>query len=144
VEFVDLCELNQSPLAAQAVEHIGALYAIESEIRGRSPSERQAIRHLRSRPLLSELKTWLQQTLAALSQKSELAKAIRYALSRWEALCRYCDDGRIEIDNNAAERALRCVALGRSYAHHVIMRSSPRHRPARDCHADDPGAANCA
>lgn len=59
------------------------------------------------------MKTWLQETLAALSQKSATAKAIRYALSRWEALGRYCDDGRIAIDNNAAERALRCVALGR-------------------------------
>jgi transposase len=112
-KFVDLYELHQSPLAAQTLERIGALYAIESEIRGRPPNERQAIRHARSSPLLSALKTWLQQTLPTLSQKSELAKAIRYALSRWEALCRYCDDGRIDIDNNAAERALRCVALGR-------------------------------
>lgn len=59
------------------------------------------------------MKPWLEQTLLSLSQKSATAKAIRYALSRWEALGRYCDDGRIEIDNNAAERALRCVALGR-------------------------------
>ena len=112
-KFVDLCEVHQSPLAAQILERIGVLYAIESEIRGRSPSERQAIRHARSRPLLSELQTYLQKTLPTLSQKSELAKAIRYALNRWDALCRYCDDGRIAIDNNAAERALRCVALGR-------------------------------
>jgi hypothetical protein len=59
------------------------------------------------------MKTWFTQTLERISQKSETAKAIRYALTRWEALGRYCDDGRIEIDNNAAERALRCVALGR-------------------------------
>jgi transposase len=63
-----------------------------------------------------------------LSQKSATAKAIGYALRRWDALGRYCDDGRIEIDNNAAERALRCVALGRNYAQHVIMRSSSRSR----------------
>jgi transposase len=71
------------------------------------------VRQERSRPLLDAMNVWLQETLASLSQKSATAKAIRYALSRWKALCRYCDDGRIEIDNNAAERALRCVALGR-------------------------------
>ena len=63
--------------------------------------------------ILDELKAWLEQTLPTLSQKSAMAKAIQYSLNRWEALKRYCDDGRIEIDNNAAERALRCVALGR-------------------------------
>ena len=62
---------------------------------------------------MSELKLWFEQTLARLSKKSELAVAIRYALTRWVALTRYIDDGVIEIDNNAAERALRCVALGR-------------------------------
>ena len=112
-KFVDLHELHQSPVAAQALDHIAALYAVEREIRGRSPDERRAMRRARSRPLLDALHSWLQQTLTTLSQKSATAKALRYALSRWDALARYCDDGRIEIDNNAAERALRCVALGR-------------------------------
>ncbi len=112
-KFVDLHELHQSPIAAQALERIGAFYAIEQEIRGRSPDARRAVRQARSRPLLEALHVWLQQTLPTLSQKSATAKAIRYALSRWDALSRYCDDGRIEIDNNVAERALRCVALGR-------------------------------
>jgi transposase len=112
-KFFDLFEANQSPVAAQALERIGALYAIEEQIRGWPPGERHAVRQARSRPLLDALHGWLQQTLAALSQKSAMAKAIRYALTRWVALGRYCDDGRIEIDNNAAERALRCVALGR-------------------------------
>ena len=112
-KFVDLHELHQSPVAAQALERIGALYAIEQQIRGRPPDERRAVRQQHSRPVLDALHTWLQQTLGTLSQKSATAKAIRYALSRWEALGRYCEDGRIEIDNNAAERALRCVALGR-------------------------------
>jgi len=112
-KFVDLHELHQSPVAAEVLDRIGALYAIEKEIRGRSPDERAAVRRERSRPLLDTLHAWLQQTLETLSQKSATAKAIRYALTRWEALRRYCDDGRIEIDNNAAERALRCVALGR-------------------------------
>ena len=112
-KFFDLFEANQSPVAAQALERIGALYAIEEQIRGRPQDERRAVRQAHSRPLLDALHDWLQQTLATLSQKSATAKAIRYALSRWEALGRYCDDGRVEIDNNAAERALRCVALGR-------------------------------
>ncbi len=100
-------------LAGEALDRIGALYAIEKEIRGRSPDQRRAVRQERSRPLLEALHAWLTQTLATLSQKSATAKAIAYALTRWDALQRYCDDGRIEIDNNAAERALRCVALGR-------------------------------
>ena len=67
----------------------------------------------RARPLLESLHQWLETTLAAVSRKSEIAAAIRYALGRWRALLRYCEDGQIEIDNNAAERALRAVALGR-------------------------------
>jgi transposase-like protein len=105
-------ERHKSPVAAQALDRIGALYAIEQQIRGRPPDERRAVRQERSRPLLDGLRSWFEQTLASLSQKSATAKAIRYALSRWEALGRYCEDGRVEIDNNAAERALRCVALG--------------------------------
>ena len=111
--FFDLYELHKSPLAAEALDRIGELYAIEKEIRGRLPDERRAVRRERSRPLLDAMRPWLEQTLRTLSQKSEAAKAIRYALGRWEALGRYCDDGRIEIDNNAAERAMRCVAIGR-------------------------------
>lgn len=112
-KFVDLHELHKSPVAAEALDRIGALYAIEQPIRGRSPDERRAVRQEHSRPVLDALHAWFEQTLATLSQKSATAKAIRYALTRWDALTRYCDDGRIEIDNNAAERALRCVALGR-------------------------------
>jgi len=112
-KFVDLHELHESPVAAQALDRIGALYVIEREIRGRLPHERRAVRQERSRPLLDAMKAWLELTLGTLSQKSEAAKAIRYALHRWKALGRYCDDGRIEIDNNAAERALRSVAVGR-------------------------------
>ena len=95
------------------LERIGALYVVEKEIWGRLPDERRAVRQERSRPLLDAMKAWLDQTLQTLSQKSATAKAIRYALSRWQALGRYCEDGRIAIDNNAAERALRCVAIGR-------------------------------
>jgi transposase len=89
------------------------LYAIEKEIRGCSPEERREVRNERARPLLESLKQWLEATLCKLSRKSDTTPAVRYALGRWEALLRYVDDGRIEIDNNAAERALRTVALGR-------------------------------
>ena len=79
----------------------------------RLPEERRKVRNERARPLLESLKQWLEATLCKLSRKSDTALAVRYALGRWEALLRYVDDGRIEIDNNAAERALRTVALGR-------------------------------
>lgn len=112
-KFFDLHQAHASPIATEAIERIGQLYAIESEIRGRSPEERQRIRDSRSRPLLTSLQAWLKTSLAKLSRKSQTAAAIGYALARWPALVRYCDDGLIEIDNNAAERALRAVALGR-------------------------------
>ena len=112
-KFYDIHVANNSPIAAEAMSRIGALYAIETEIRGKLPDQRQAVRQARSGPLLDELHTRMQTTLATVSAKSELALAIRYALSRWPALTRYRDDGRIEIDNNAAERSLRAVALGR-------------------------------
>jgi transposase len=111
--FYDLHQANPSPVAAEALERIGALYAVESEIRGRPPDERAALRQARTGALLESLREWLRQTLGRVSKKSELAKAISYILSRWTALTRYRDDGRIEIDNNAAERALRAIALGR-------------------------------
>jgi transposase len=112
-KFYDLHQAHASPAAAEAIERIAQLYAIERDIRGRPPDERQKVRNARARPLLEALHGWLQSTLAKLSKKSETAAAIGYALGRWPALLRYCDDGRIEIDNNAAERALRAVAVGR-------------------------------
>jgi transposase len=112
-KFYDLHVAHKSPVAAEAIERIAALYAIEKEIRGHAASERREVRNARARPLLDSLKQWLEETLARLSRKSDTAMAVRYALSRWEALLRYVNDGRIEIDNNAAERALRTVALGR-------------------------------
>lgn len=112
-KFYDLHVAHKSPVAAEAMERIAALYAIEKEIRGHPADERREVRGTRARPLLDSLKQWLEETLGKLSRKSDTAMAVRYALSRWEALLRYCDDGRIEIDNNAAERSLRTVALGR-------------------------------
>ena len=112
-KFYELHQAQASPLAGEALKRIGALYAIEAEIRGKPPEQRRQVREARAGPLLAEFHTWLTETLRRLSQKSALAEAIRYATSRWAALTRYVGDGRIEIDNNAAERALRTVALGR-------------------------------
>jgi transposase len=112
-KFYDIHTATQSPLAEEALQRIGDLYAIEAQIRGQPPPRRQQLRQARAGPLLTALKTWLIATLRKVPKKSALAGAIRYALSRWEALAHYCDDGRVEIDNNAAERALRAVALGR-------------------------------
>ncbi len=112
-KFYELQVAHASPIAAAAIERIAALYAIESEIRGRPPEERLQVRSTRARPLLESLHQWLEKTLSQVSRKSEIAAAIRYALSRWRALLRYSEDGQLEIDNNAAERALRVVALGR-------------------------------
>ena len=112
-KFYELMEAHKSPIATEAVERIAALYAIESEVRGRAPDERRQVRQARSRPLLDAMHDWLEASLAKLSKKSDTSAAIRYALALWDALVRFCDDGRIEIDNNAAERALRCVAIGR-------------------------------
>jgi len=112
-KFFDVHAANGSPIAAEALDRIGALYGIEANIRGKSPDERQRCREQQSLPLLAGLKAWLEAALPKLSGKSDLAAAMRYALNRWDALTRYAHDGRIEIDNNAAERSIRGIALGR-------------------------------
>lgn len=112
-KFFDIHAATNSPVALEALERIGALYKIEADIRGKSPEVRKAARQTQALPRLTQLHTWLHATVRQLSRKSPLAGAIGYTLSRWEALIRYCEDGRIEIDNNAAERALRAIALGR-------------------------------
>ena len=112
-KFHQIHVVHPSPTTSEALARIGALYAIEDEIRGKPADLRLSIRHSRARPLLAELRSWMQKTQARLSSKSETAGAIRYALARWHALTRYADDGLLEIDNSAAERALRAVALGR-------------------------------
>jgi len=111
--FYDLEQAHSSPVAREALQRIGALYGVEEEIRGKPPDQRRAVRQTQSKPLLDSLQQWFEATLSKLSRKSETTVAIRYALSRWGALTRYIEDGHIEIDNNAAERSLRGVALGR-------------------------------
>jgi transposase len=112
-KFHDLYQAHRSPVAKEALERIGQLYGIEKEIRGRSPAERREVRQARSGPLLDSMKVWLTATVSRMSRKSDVALAIQYALGRWAALMLFREDGRVEMDNNAAERALRAVALGR-------------------------------
>ncbi len=112
-KFYDLQVAHQSPVSQEALQRIAALYAIESEIRGRPPDERREVRQARARPLLESLRAWLEGCLTKLSRKSDTTGAVKYTLDLWKALGRYVEDGRLEIDNNAAERALRSVALGR-------------------------------
>jgi hypothetical protein len=112
-KFHDLYEARPNDFNREVLERIGALYAVEDAVRGQPPNERAAYRQVHAQPLLDALQVWLGAMLATLSKQSDTAKAIRYALTRWPALTRYVDDGQLEIDNNAAERALRGVALGR-------------------------------
>jgi transposase len=112
-KFHDIHLAHASPTTTEALARIGALYAIEDEVRGKPVDLRLSVRQTRAKPLLDDLRKWMEKALRSLSSKSETAAAIRYAISRWRALTRYTDDGLLEIDNSAAERALRAVALGR-------------------------------
>ena len=111
--FYEFFEANASPVAAEALRRIGELYAIEARIRGQSPALRMAERRTFSKPLVEKLKVWLEQQLSRAPRRGKLADAIRYALSRWDGLTRFLHDGRIELDTNPVERAIRPVALGR-------------------------------
>jgi len=99
--------------AHAAIEMIRRLYVIEREIHARSPEEKKAARQERSKPILDEMKAWLDRERLVVLPKSPIGKAITYATNQWTALCRFADDGRLEIDNNRAERALRGIAVGR-------------------------------
>lgn len=112
-KFYDVHAATKSPLAADAIRRIGLLYDVERDFRGQLPSIRVAARQARSAPILRELRSWLVATLQTVSEKSSLAQAIKYTLVRWEAMTRFCADGRIELDNNSAERAIRAIVLGR-------------------------------
>lgn len=112
-KFYDVFQVDASPIAAEAMQRIGLLYQIEREIRGQAPAVRREARQVRSAPILKSLRGWLEGTVQQLSAKSALAKAIQYTLVRWAALARFAGDGRIEIDNNTAERAIRPLVLGR-------------------------------
>jgi transposase len=112
-KFFELAPLKKAPIAIEPVEQIDVLFAIEREINGLPPQQRGAVRNERSRPLVEALHAFLRDRRAKLSGKSETAKAIDYSLKRWEVFTRFLDDGRLCMFNNAAERALRVVAVGR-------------------------------
>ena len=111
--FHDELLANGSPLACEAIERMQPLFGIEAEIHGQPPEARLATRQARSAPLMAELREWLEVTLRRISGKSDLAKAIRYALAQWSALTTVLRDGRACLHNNAAERRMRPLALGR-------------------------------
>ena len=112
-KFFDVHAANGSSIAKQALDRIGDLYGVEKTITGLPPDLRRAERQKRSKPIVAALGAWAEMTLPKLSRKSELARAFRYMRSRWKALLRCFDDGRLALDNNPAERALRGVAIGR-------------------------------
>src|SRR5512144_2559966 len=112
-KIFDVHESTKSQVAADALQKIGELYAIEKAIRGEPPDRRRDVRQEQAKPRLVALCTWFEAHLARLPPKGGLAQAIRYALGNRAALVRYADDGRLEIDNNRAENTLRGVALGR-------------------------------
>jgi transposase len=115
-KFYDVHAATNSPLAHEALQRIGALYAIEADIQGQTAEQRRQIRQQRSRPLVEAMHAWLTDLWGRLSSRSTLAQAIRYALNHWEGLVRFLDDGRFELDTNIVERAMRPVALGRKNA----------------------------
>ena len=114
--FYKLATPGPAPIASEALQRIAALYAIEKDIRGRNAEERRLARQHKSRPLIDALEPWLRTKLGLISQKGKLAEAINYALSRWEGLTRFLDDGRIELDNNTVERSIRPITLNRKNA----------------------------
>jgi transposase len=118
--FYEVAQATNAPLADQALRRIGELYAIEAEVRGQPPPYRLAARQSRSKPIVDAFHIWLEQQLPYISGRSALAEAMRYALARWDGLTRFLHDGRIELDTNPVERAIRPVALGRK--NHLFCR----------------------
>ena len=107
--FYDLAK-TKAPIAMEALRRIAALYAIEERIRGKSPADRLAVRQAESKPLVAELRIWFEAQIAKLPARGPTAEAIRYALNHWAGLERFLEDGRIELDTNSVERAMRPVA----------------------------------
>ncbi len=111
-KFVDIFRNRGLEVAEEAIKRIALLYAVEKAARGKSPEERALIRQERAKPVFDELQTWLQAQLPRISGNSDLAKAIRYALTRMSKMRDYLDYGVLELDNNTAERLMCCVARG--------------------------------
>jgi transposase len=113
-KFYELYVSDKSPIAWEALQQIAALYQIEAEIRGTSAEHRRSVRQQRSRPLIEAMHEWLPQQLERISGSSDLAKAIRYSLNHWKGLTRFLDDGRLELDTNTVERAIKPIVMARS------------------------------
>ncbi|MDX2289108.1 MAG: IS66 family transposase [Hyphomicrobiaceae bacterium] len=114
--FYDIAKAGNAPIASEALRRIGELYAIEAEISGRSANERRANRQARTQPLVEALRIWLDEQLERVPGRSPVAEAMRYGTNHWQGLCRFLDDGRVEIDTNVVERAIRPIALRRKNA----------------------------
>jgi len=112
-KFFDLAKSGEAPIAGEAVRRIDVLFEIERTINGQTPEQRLAVRREKSRPLVADLETWMHRQRALLSSNNDTAKAINYLLNRWAAFTCFLDNGRVCLTNNAAERALRGVAVGR-------------------------------
>ena len=114
--FYEIAQGGNAPIAKEALQRINALYHVETMIRGHAPEQRQAVRHEQSKPLVDDLRIWLDAQLAKVPGRARIAEAIRYALKLWSGLRLFLDDGRIEIDTNTVERAIRPLALNRKNA----------------------------
>jgi transposase len=114
--FYEIAKGGNAPIAEEALARIGRLYEIEADIRGRSADERRAERQARAKPIIDDLKPWLERQLLRVSKGATIAKDIRYGLGHWEGLTRFLDDGRIELDTNTVERSIRPIALNRKNA----------------------------
>jgi len=114
--FYDLAKAGTAPIATEALARIAALYRVEAEVRGKTAADRLAARQAKSQPLVADLRTWFEAQVATLPGRGPTAGAIRYALNHWDGLERFLDDGRIELDNNSVERAIRPIKLSRKNA----------------------------
>ena len=112
-KFVDIFKASGLEVAEEAIKRIAQLYRVEKEARGKCPEDRVLLRQEKAKPIFDDLEAWLQAQLPRIPGKSELAKAIRYALTRMKKMRSYLDHGFLELDNNSAERAMRCFARGR-------------------------------
>jgi transposase len=130
-KFYEVHQAIASPIAAEALRRIAERYAVETAIRGQTAAVRQSMRQSRSLPLVAAMKAWLQTQFAQIPPRGGLADAIRYALSRWDALCCFLGDGRVELDTNTVERAIRPVTLGRK--NHLFAGSDGAQRWATVC-----------
>ena len=142
--FYELAAAGPAPIASEALERIAGLYVIEAQIRGRTADERRAVRQEKSRPIADEFEPWLRAKLSLISQKTKLAEAIRYALSRWDGLTRFIADGRIEIDSNVVERAIRPIALNRKNALFAGSDGGGEHWGSSSPHCSKPASSSAS